>query len=164
MTRADALAMAATIRACYPQSRLTRAHVDAYVAALAPLDASAAARAVTALCRESKFVPSVADICERYSELVVDLPTPDAAWSQVMAALGSSSRTRRPRFECELVGQVVAEMRWYQLCASTNLPAERAAFIRRYRELRDDVVRQIKAGDLLPAPVAGLLEGGCNAD
>ena len=73
----------ALLRATYPRQEFPDDSVRSYVHFLRVYDETLVAQAVSRLVRRSKWLPSIAEICDEVAELALGLPAPDEAWSMI---------------------------------------------------------------------------------
>jgi hypothetical protein len=64
-------------------------------------------------------------------------PAEDVAWRAVVTAVARHGCWGEPTFADPIVARVVSAMGWDQLCASTNVMADRAHFLQMYRAARE---------------------------
>lgn len=98
---------------------------------------------------ECKFLPTIAEIRERYIALTKSLGALSAAeaWGLVTGQIRAIGSWGAPEFDDPLTARVVEMMGWRELCQSENQMADRAQFMRMYQEIRD---RHDRIDNLLP--------------
>lgn len=161
MTRAQAMALVALLKATYPREQFDEDRVSIWVQMLVDLPADAGQRAVGALIRESTWLPSVAEIRRFVVAEQLQLPTQAEAWANVerevhrhQAACPGPHHYYDPAWDHPVVAKVVAAMGWGQLLDGSNWTTQRAQFLRLYQEEREAAVR---SANLDSATAAGLL-------
>ena len=106
---------------------------------LADLEAVVAKAAIIKVCRESKFLPSVAQVVAAAVELdprLAKLPTAAEAWEEVEQLIQTAGPYRAPKYSCDTVKRAVRAIGWLQLCMGENPEADRAHFLRLYESMR----------------------------
>ena len=86
---------------------------------------------------ECRFLPTVAELRERFHALTRTLGQPSAteAWGEVQAQIRAVGYIGTPYFANDVTAQVVRHLGWRDLCASENAIADRAHFMRMYDQL-----------------------------
>lgn len=176
MTRAEAQKLVMLLFAAFPaQTRNVapaeaRASAEVYARGLEDLDRDLAARAVDALVKSARFLPTVAEI--RAACVVTQHGRRRGgaeAWGDVIRAIGRYGYMRRPgidfAFDDPLVARAVDAFGWANLCGSENATADRARFIEHYDQLAENAHAdaQLAPGatsPLLPEPRRSLATGG----
>lgn len=99
---------------------------------------------------ECKFLPTIAEIRERWHALTRFLPalTGSEAWGQVQAEITRIGSWGSPHFEDERIEQAVKAIGWMNICQSETPGVERAHFIKIYDAITERREREQK---LLPA-------------
>lgn len=174
MRPSDSLELVARLRAAHPRQQIPPETARVYAEALADLDVDVATAAVDEAIATLKFFPSVAELRELAARRRSDCPTAADAWGEVSRAFGTVGRYRTPTWSHPAIARVVDAMRWDELCASENIEATRAHFLRLYTETAARVVREVNVRPALAAaddrrrlertsdarPLAALLPGG----
>lgn len=129
----------AVLRAAYPNAVINPETVDAYEAALGDLDPQDLGDAVAALVKESRYLPSIAEIRDVVAEHKLALPSPTEAWCEARErAFGTWDKPRHP-----LVHQVIQDMGGtYLIKTSANPSITQAQFLKAYKERRADLIQQ----------------------
>jgi hypothetical protein len=161
MTRAQAMALVALLKATYPREQFDEDRVSVWVQMLVDLPADAGQRAVGALIRESTWLPSVAEIRRFVVTEQLQLPTQAEAWANVErevvcyhAAVPGPHHYYDPTWDHPVVAKVVQAIGWAGLVHGDNWTTQRAQFLRLYQEEREAAVRK---ANLDSAENAGLL-------
>lgn len=145
----------------FPQREITAAMGAAWADALAGLPIDAVEAAVDRLIVAKTFPPVLAEIHKAAVEIAFGLPTPEAAWHQVVTLLAdfpsSPDTAWCPSIEPHpLVWRVVRDVGGlWDLAHSENQMADRAHFLRLFEDLRGQVIVRAAAD---PHLVAGELE------
>jgi hypothetical protein len=152
MTQAlsPARASLALLRGAYPNATITAETVQAYEAALADLDAQDVFGAVTALVKESQFMPTIAEIRQVVAERKLALPTPTEAWVEAQGrANGTWDKPRHP-----LVHKAIQAVGGtYSIKTSENPSITQSQFLKHYNELRRELLTQfVRTGELPTLP------------
>lgn len=137
----------AVFRAAYPNAVINDETIDAYEAALRDLDPQDLGDAVAALVKESRFMPTIAEIREVVAEHKLALPSATEAWGEAQArSFGTWSGPRHP-----LVHQAIQTMGGtWSIKTSENPSIMQAQFLKAYKELRADLVRQFVRTGRMP--------------
>lgn len=100
---------------------------------------------------ESKFVPTVAEVRERWHSLTSDILPGDAeeGWRSVTKAIVGHGRGSLPKFRDPIVTKTVETIGWVELCNgdTDNVVANRAHFIKIYKQFQS---RKTEVERLLP--------------
>lgn len=155
MTRSEASQLVAMLVAAYAGSaaRVSDETAEVYERMLLGLDAQAAQEAVVRLIRTSKWLPTIAEVLEAATALQSGVLRSGAeAWGDVVSAIRAVGHIGSPRFEDQLVADIVARWGWRQLCLSPNDAADRARFIELYDKLASRARADEVSGIPLPAP------------
>ena len=104
---------------------------------------------------ESKFVPTVAEIRERWHALTTDVMEGDAeeGWLSVKKAIVGVGSYGTPTFTDPITAKTVQAIGWRELCESDNQAADRAHFLRIYTGFQS---RKTEIDRLLPGARAML--------
>lgn len=123
--------------AAYPNNHATEGTVAIYLRLLADIDPADLQTCVDQAIAECKFLPTVAELRERYHLLTRTLNqlAPAEAWGLVQAELKRVGSWGSPKFDDPLVAQVVRSMGWINLCQSDQPGVDRAQFMRMYEQI-----------------------------
>lgn len=136
---------------------------------LQDLDPMHTVAAILAIASEgAKWPPAAGEVRRMALELASPMPTADAAWSEVtgwIAKIGTRRHTMdfatgdicEPVWSDPLIGRIADSIGWDQLCASENVMADRAHFLRMWAEA---VTRQRAVDHLPPVAAAALAARG----
>jgi hypothetical protein len=127
---------------------------EAYAIALADVPAELAMGAAQQALRTSRFFPTPSEVRELVAEEVLDLPTPEEAWEEVLAEIRAVGRYGRPRFTSDVLAETVARLGWLSLCGAEDVAAARATFERSYKAHRRRWLRDVDFGDALAGAAA----------
>lgn len=131
----------------YPNSQATVETIAVYDRLLGDISPADLQTVVDQAVAECKFLPTVAELRERYHALTRTLGTPSAAeaWGDVQAQIRAVGYVGVPYFASDLTARVVKMMGWRELCASENVVADRAHFMRMYEQMaaRADQVQKL---------------------
>lgn len=86
MTELEALKLVKIVQSAYPRQEFPEDTVRVYVMSLVDLPTELATRAVMELIRTSKWVPTIAEIRQRATEIGCPMPAADEAWAEVQRA------------------------------------------------------------------------------
>jgi len=139
------------LAAAHPRATIPPATIAVYAEALADLDLDVATAAVDEAIATLKFFPAIAELRELAARRRSDCPTAADAWGEVSRAFGTVGRYRTPTWSHPAIARVVDAMRWDELCASENIEATRAHFLRLYQETAARVVREVNVRPALAA-------------
>lgn len=156
MDRVDAAKILRIIEGAYPgRFESTEAAIDAWAALLRDVPYELASRAAAALCRTSKFPPSVAEIREAIAEAIDPLPSAEEAYEQARrVARDYSPYSPMPDDLHPMVARAL-DIVGIEMMAYTNEPSVVAAQFRRvYEGLREREIVRRQRGDvaLIPGP------------
>lgn len=123
--------------AAYPNSQATVETIAVYDRLLSDIPPDDLQTVVDQSIAECKFLPTVAELRERFHALTRTLGQPSAseAWGDVMAQIRAVGYIGTPYFANDVTAQVVRHLGWRDLCASENAVADRAHFMRMYDQL-----------------------------
>lgn len=128
------------IKAAWPQ--FTENQGKVYAMLLQDIPDAVLYKAVIAVCRESKFLPTIAEIRERAEAIYktakgIESPDASKAWEEVGREISRTGRYGRPKFTDPLAAETVKRMGWTSICAAEEKTAaiQRAQFMRIYNEL-----------------------------
>lgn len=135
--------------AAYANTQVTPELVAVYTRILSNIPPDDLQVVVDQCIAECKFMPTVAEIRERYTALTRSLAALSAAeaWGLVTGEIRRIGSWGAPQFDDPLTARVVEMMGWRELCQSENQMADRAQFMRMYQEIRD---RHDRIDNLLP--------------
>lgn len=133
----------------YPHAQASDGTIAQYIRLLATIPAEALQTVVDQAVVDCKFLPTIAEIFERYRALSGGLNEATAAegWGSVEKAIRRVTRYGTPRFKDPLVARVVEMMGWLNLCNSEQPAVDRAQFMRMYNEIAE---REQKIARLTP--------------
>lgn len=134
----------------YPNAKITDETTAQYLRLLQDIPPDELQTVVDQCVVDLKFLPTIAEIRDRWHDLTRDPHqlTAAEAWGEVVEAFWADGYVRTPEFSDERITQVVRYMGWQTLCESTNQMADRAHFMRMFDQLTEREQRQNK---LLPA-------------
>lgn len=141
------------LMAAYPNGQATRETVAVYDRLLADIPPADLQTVIDQCIAECKFLPTVAEIRERWHALTSNLGRLSAtdAWGMVKAEIRRVGSWGTPTFDDPLIAKVVRNMGWLELCASESPEGvDRAQFERAYNEL---VARGEQVQKLLPQSI-----------
>lgn len=131
----------------YVNAKVDEGTVAIYTRLLADIPVGDLQTVIDQAIAESRFLPSVAELRDRYHALTRTLGQPSAseAWGEVMAQIRAVGYIGTPTFSHDVTAQVVRHLGWRDLCASENVVADRAHFMRMYDQLieRGNAVRKL---------------------
>jgi hypothetical protein len=154
VTHDEAARLVAVMFSAVPSHRVEAkavpAMINAYADLLGDLTYAQCNAALRVLLQTSTWLPSVAEI--RAAALEVDRGPVRAggdAWGDVLRAVSRYGAYRRPgedfTFADPVVARCVQSLGWQQICASENVTADRAQFIRLYDTTAGQTHRQAQA-------------------
>jgi hypothetical protein len=139
-----------------------------YVQDLADIELSALSRACAELRRESKFLPTIAEVRERVASWSMDAAgvnfSPEQAWDEVMRKVQTFGTNRVPRADTDHgpaitfddpVTSVVMTAQWWRSIGQApteTLMSERRVFIDAYKANATRARRELQCGRALAAP------------
>ena len=134
----------------YPHSgKQTEQQIAGYAMMLKDLPPDQLNTVILQCVAECKFVPTVAEIRERWHALTTDIMEGDAeeGWLSVKKAIVGVGYTATPTFRDPLTAKTVEALGWQELCQSENQVADRAHFLRIYEGFQS---RKTEVDRLLP--------------
>lgn len=134
----------------YPNSQATRETIAVYDRLLRDIPDTDLQAVVDQCIAECKFLPTVAEIRERYHALTRTMGQLSAtdAWGIVKSEIRRIGSWGTPTFDDPVIAKVVRNMGWMELCMSESPEGvDRAQFERAYNEL---VQRGEQVQKLLP--------------
>ena len=145
--------LVAVLMASYPYAKPSPKTYEVYERAILDLDAEVAQFGVSRLIATQKFLPTISDI----RAAAVDAQAGHKrlggeAWGDVGKAIGRFGAYRLPTFEDPLTAEAVRIMGWKELCASSNVTADRARFVELYDGLTSRARTDAAAGESLALP------------
>ena len=134
---------------CFPHAEGSDGTIAQYVRLLSDIPAETLQIVVDQSIAECRFVPSIAELRERFHALSGEMSIPLAAeeWGRVELAKRREGRSWKPQFKNPLTQKAVLILGWSNLCLSDNPVADRAHFIKIYDQL---VERGRRDNALLP--------------
>lgn len=124
--------------AAYPHSQATMQTIAVYDRLLCDIAPADLQTVVDQCVAECKFLPTVAEIRERYHNLTRTIGglTAGEAWGLVKGEIRRVGSWGLPNFENPTIAQVVKNMGWLELCTSESPEGvDRAQFERAYNAL-----------------------------
>lgn len=136
----------------YPNTQATVATIAIYDRLLSDIPPAELQTVVDQCIASCKFLPTVAEIREEWHKLTTRLgqPSPAEAWSEVLRQIRAVGYIGVPEFDDAVTARVVRAMGWRELCASENMVADRAHFMRMYEQI---VERGEQVNRLLPQAI-----------
>lgn len=136
----------------YPNTQVTVQTVAQYDRLLSDIPPDELQTVVDQAIAECKFLPTIAELRERWHNLTRGLgqPSPAEGWDEVMRQVRAVGYIGTPEFANPITARVVKAMGWRELCASENVVADRAHFMRMYEQLQ---ARTEQLQKLLPQSV-----------
>lgn len=133
----------------YANTRVDEGTVAIYTRLLADIPPADLQTVVDQCIASSKFLPTVAEIREQWYLLTSRLGQPSATegWADVLRQIRAVGYIGKPTFGNPITEAVVKAIGWRELCASENIVADRAHFMRMYDQL---VARGEQVQGLLP--------------
>lgn len=137
----------------YPHAQITEGTVAVYLRLLADIPPGELQTVVDQCIASGKFLPTVAEIRDKWHALTRTLcqPTATDGWDEVQRQIRSVGHIGLPTFDNPITARVVKAMGWRDLCASENVIADRAHFMRMYEQLAE---RGEQVQRLLPQALA----------
>jgi hypothetical protein len=137
----------------YANSQVTIETIAVYDRLLADIPPGDLQTVIDQAIAECKFLPTVAEIRERWHALTrtIALPAASEAWGDVQAEIRRIGYVGSPNFANGITAQVVKQMGWRELCASENVIADRAHFMKMYDQM---IERGEQVNKLLPQSLA----------
>lgn len=135
--------------AAYPNAQVHEGTVAMYYRLLQDIPVEQLQVVVDECVATHKFLPTVAEVREKYYDLAGAMLEQSAAeaWGSVELAIRRVTRYGTPRFKDPRVAKVVEMMGWQELCNSDKPAVDRAQFMRMYAEVAE---REQKVERLLP--------------
>lgn len=136
--------------AAYPNAQVTVETIAVYDRLLSDIPPSELQTVVDQCVATCKFLPTVAEIRDKWNSLTAALGQPSAAeaWGEVLKEIRRVGWIGAPEFANPAIAQVVKMMGWRELCSSENVVADRAHFMRMYDQVieRSNEVRKLLPG------------------
>lgn len=141
--------------AAYVNSQVTPELVAVYTRLLSDIAPGDLQVVIDQCLAECRFLPTIAEIRERYTALTKTLGALSAAeaWGLVQGQIRAIGSWGVPQFDDPLTARVVEMMGWNALCQSENPAVDRAQFMRMYAEI---ATREDRIDNLLPQAKAML--------
>lgn len=164
MTRDEVKLMFAGLARYYPPNLMISIDsetVNVWTDALGDLDGKTVLLTVKAWAQINKYPPSIADIRERVARPALDaIETPEQAWTRVYKAIGKYGRTEPDMARLELGEDLWAmvgrDWSYYCLLLESDMPNEKARFIRAYTA---QMGRRKEQAQIAPKVLAALDSG-----
>lgn len=133
----------------YANAQVTVETIAVYDRLLSDIPAADLQTVIDQCIADCKFLPTVAEIRERWHMLIrtIGIASAAEAWGEVQAEIRRVGYVGTPYFANSITAQVVKQLGWRDLCASENVVADRAHFMRMYDQM---VERSEQAQKLLP--------------
>jgi hypothetical protein len=129
----------------YTNSQATVETIAVYDRQLVEIPPGELQAVVDQCIRECKFLPTVAELFERWhASKHTEDPTPAEGWESVEKAIRGVGCWGSPKFRDPLVKRVVDMMGWRNLCESDKPAVDRAQFMQMYSQLRERSQRDEK--------------------
>nr|DAH24411.1 MAG TPA: replication protein P [Caudoviricetes sp.] len=153
------------VKAAWPQFTVNQGKV--YAMLLQDIPEAVLYKAVIAVCKESKFLPTIAEIRERAEAIYktakgIESPDASKAWEAVGREISRTGRYGRPKFEDPLAAETVKRMGWTSICAAEEKAAaiQRAQFMKIYNDLasrkkEDRKTKALLADGMVQAALTG---------
>lgn len=155
----------AQLFSAYANAKIDEGTVAVYTRLLRDIPPADLQAVVDQCIAESKFLPTVAEIRERYHALTRTMGTLTAsdAWGQVKAEIRRIGSWGVPEFDDPVIAKVVRNMGWLELCTSESPEGvDRAQFERAYNEIvnRGEQVQKLLPGarEMVEKRIAGGLQ------
>ena len=135
LTTIDCLIM---LQAAYPRLDLGPQTINVYQLSLADIEPRLLRAAVLKHISTSKWLPTIADLRQGVTELVLEAEgqlTAPEAWGLVMREIGNVGHWGTPKFTSPVRRAVESIGGWRQICFSENITADRARFLEAYNLL-----------------------------
>jgi hypothetical protein len=132
LTTIDCLIM---LQAAYPRLDLGPQTIQVYQLSLADIEPRLLQAAVLKHISTSKWLPTIADLRQGVTELVLEAEgqlTAPEAWGLVMREVRLVGHWREPTLPASVRQAVEAIGGWRQICFSENITADRARFLEAY--------------------------------
>jgi hypothetical protein len=132
----------------YPNAQVTVETIAVYDRLLSDIPPGDLQTVVDQCVAECKFMPTVAELRERYHALTRTIGRMSAgeAWGKVKAEIRRIGSWGTPTFDDPIIARVVRNMGWMELCTSESPEGvDRAQFERAYNDLiaRDEQVHKL---------------------
>lgn len=131
----------------YPNAQASLETIAVYDRLLADIPLGDLQTVIDQCIAECKFLPTVAEIRDRYHALTRTIGQASAteAWQDVLSQIRAVGYIGAPYFANAITAQVVKSMGWRELCTGENMVADRAHFLKMYDQLasRDDQVQKL---------------------
>ncbi len=133
----DIRAILKQLVAAYPHAEATRETTAVYDRLLSDIPPADLQTVVDQAIAECKFLPTIAELRERWHSLTRGLGQPSATegWNEVLEQIRTVGYIGTPQFSNAITARVVKAMGWRELCASENVIADRAHFMRMYEQI-----------------------------
>lgn len=113
-------------------------------------------KAVVAVCKESRYMPTIAEIRNKAEAIYkqakgIERPDASKAWGTVIQEISHTGRYGKPKFQDELTEETVKRMGWVSLCEadSNSTSIQRAQFMKIYTSLAERRTEEREIGYLL---------------
>lgn len=145
----DTLSVLKSLFAGYPNTTITKETVAVYVEDLSDIPPDELHVAIRQARRQSKFLPTTAEIIETHRLITQDLgkATPEEEWEKVMREVRRIGSWGAPHFDNEITKRVIESMGWLAICGSSTPGVDRRQFIDLYNGLS---LRGEQAAKLMP--------------
>lgn len=151
MTKAEALRLAAVLKAAWPREKVGSDTLQVYAQYLQDVPFEAAKAATDRLICSRKWFPTIAEIRAELAEAeCAALPDPEVAWGEVLRAISRYGSYRTPEFEHPELAAAVDSLGWRNICLDENVMSTRARFIDAYRTIRERRVAGHQLGAYAP--------------
>lgn len=155
MTENEAIQLVMIMQAAYPAATVRKETAKAYHLGLADIPYADAERAVVALMRTSKFMPTVAEIRETLTDAAVDIEPWETAWDEVIATINRYGSYLHhpargwPGWSDALVEGAINHVGYETVCKaeSDNLSTVRAQFRNYYENEAKRRKKLVQTGD-----------------
>lgn len=125
--------------AAYPYANVSDETFGIYCQFLSDIPIEHLEILVNQVIAESKFLPTVAEIRDRYLQMsTLQRPSAADAWGIVQRAIFRTGHSGIPKIQDEIVARVVRGMGWRELCLSDNVEWTRSQFIKLYDRAVND--------------------------
>lgn len=148
--------MLALLSVAYPNFELKDGTIQVYGRLLADIPGAVLEQAAIQITRTSKWFPSVAELVEASTGLMVEiqaLPSEFEAWEEVYRMMQTkgwyprtdiNDRSGTPEFSHPLITRAVEVMGWKDLCMSEELNYTRPQFYKVYNSLKSRAMEDLK--------------------
>lgn len=131
----------------YPNTQASKATIAIYLRLLSDIPLDELRIVVDQCIAECKFLPTVAEVRDRWHSLTLNLGQLNSAeaWGMVTAEIMRIGSWGAPHFEDSRISQVVKAMGWLNICQSDVPGVDRAQFMRMFDQLaaRDSSVQKL---------------------